>query len=65
MKFHLHVGVIECEDEATLEQALAAAGCSDRVLARPAANLAVLECEDAARLVEALDELGLHPKVMK
>lgn len=65
MKFHLHVGVIECEDESTLEQALAAAGCAERVLVRPAENVAVLECEDAALLVEALNELGLHPKVMK
>jgi hypothetical protein len=65
VKFHLHVGVIECEDEATLDQALAAAGCHERVLARLAENVAVLECEDAARLVEALNELGLHPKVMR
>jgi hypothetical protein len=65
MKFHLHVGVIECEDADTLDQALAAAGCAGRELARPAPNVAVLEREDAAKLVQSLNERGLHPKVMK
>ncbi|MBK8205464.1 MAG: hypothetical protein IT464_04110 [Planctomycetes bacterium] len=65
MKFHLHVGVVQCEDADTLEQVLASANCAGRVLARPAPNVAVLETEDAARLVEALNERGLHPKVLK
>lgn len=65
MKLHLHVGVIRCEDAETLEQALAAADCTRRVLARPATNVAVLEQADANRLVEVLNERGLHPKVMR
>jgi hypothetical protein len=65
MKFHLHVGVIECEDADTLEQALAAAGLTGKVLARPAATVAVLEKEDAGSLVVSLNERGLHPKVMR
>ncbi len=65
MKFHLHVGVIECEDQDTLEQALAAAGLTGKVLARPAPNVAVLEREDAGSLVTSLNDRGLHPKVTR
>jgi hypothetical protein len=65
MKLHLHVGVIECVDEATLEQALAVAGVEARVLARPAPNVAVLEQDDADELLRVLEDKGLHPKVMR
>lgn len=65
MKFHQHVGVVECIDAETLEQALAVARVTDRVLARLAPNLAVLETEDAEKVIKALEENGLHPKVMR
>ena len=65
MKFHAHVGVIETADEATLDEVLAAARCTERVLARPAANVAVLEREDIALVIERLQERGLHPKVLR
>ena len=65
MKLHLHVGVVETIDESTLDEALAVAGCAERVLARLAPTLAVLEREDADKLVEALEGIGLHPKVMR
>jgi hypothetical protein len=65
MKFHIHVGVVECVDAATLEQALAIAGCEARVLARPAENVAVLEQDDAAELLRVLEDKGLHPRIMR
>jgi hypothetical protein len=65
MKLHLHVGVVETVDESTLNEALVVAGCTGRVLARLAPNLAVLETEDAEKLVAALEGIGLHPKVMR
>jgi hypothetical protein len=65
MKLHLHVGVVETIDELTLNEALAVAGCAERVLARLAPNLAVLEREDAEKIVGALEGIGLHPKVMR
>lgn len=65
MKLHLHVGVVETADEITLNEALAVAQCTERVLVRLAPNLAVLECEDAERVVSALEANGLHPKVMR
>jgi hypothetical protein len=65
MKLHLHVGVVETVDESTLEEALAVAGCAERVLARLAPNLAVLESADAEKLADALESIGLHPKVMR
>ncbi len=65
MKFHAHVGVIETADEATLDQVLAAARCTERILARPAPNLVILEREDAALVLERLRKQGLHPKVLR
>ncbi|MCA8915937.1 MAG: hypothetical protein KDB90_11040 [Planctomycetes bacterium] len=65
MKLHLHVGVVETADEITLNEALAVAQCTERVLVRLAPNLAVLECDDAERVVSALEANGLHPKVMR
>jgi hypothetical protein len=65
LKLHLHVGVIRCEDEDTLDHALAAAGLTGKVLDRPAPEVAVLEKEDAAALVTSLNDRGLHPKVMR
>ncbi|MBZ0137861.1 MAG: hypothetical protein K8I27_15985 [Planctomycetes bacterium] len=65
MKLHLHVGVIETVDEATLNEALAVAGCTGRVLAKLKPNLAVLEREDAEKVIGALEANGLHPKVMR
>lgn len=65
MKFHQHVGVIETVDEATLSEALAVAGCTERVLAMLAPNLAVLECGDCEKVISALESNGLHPKVMR
>jgi hypothetical protein len=65
MKLHLHVGVVETIDEATLNEALAVAACTERVLARLAPNLAVLECEDAEKVITSLEGIGLHPKVMR
>jgi hypothetical protein len=65
MKLHLHVGVVETIDEATLNEALAVAACTERVLARLAPNLAVLECEDAEKVIASLEGIGLHPKVMR
>ena len=65
MKLHLHVGVVETADELTLDEALAVAECTDRVLVRLSPNLAVLECEDAEKVIAALEANGLHPKVMR
>ncbi|MCA8910163.1 MAG: hypothetical protein KDB82_00540 [Planctomycetes bacterium] len=65
MKFHLHVGVIETVDETTLNEVLAVADCTERVLARLAPNLAVLEREDCEKVITALEGNGLHPKVMR
>ncbi|MCA8945755.1 MAG: hypothetical protein KDB29_05985 [Planctomycetes bacterium] len=65
MKFHLHVGVVETIDETTLDEVLAVAGCTDRVLAKLAPNLAVLEREDCEKVLTALETSGLHPKVMR
>lgn len=65
MKMHLHVGVVETVDESTLDEVLAVAQCTERVLARLAPNLAVLEREDAEKVIAALDANGLHPKVMR
>lgn len=65
MKFHLHVGVVETIDEATLDQALAVAKLEQHVLVRLAPNLAVLETEDAEKLIETLEASGLHPKVTR
>jgi len=65
MKFHLHVAVVECVDETTLEQALAVANCTGKVLARPTPNVAILEREDAEELLAVLNEKRLHPKVMR
>ena len=63
MKYHLHVGVIETDDEATLDEVLAV--CSAPLLARPAPNIAVLEREDAKEVLRVLEERGLHPKVSR
>lgn len=65
MKLHLHVGVVETIDESTLDEALAVAQCTGRVLARLAPNLAVLESEDAEKVIASLEGIGLHPKVMR
>ncbi|GIK53641.1 hypothetical protein EDM80_01910 [bacterium] len=65
MKFHLHVGVIETSDEATLEELLAVTRLGPRVLARVAPNVAILEREDAQSALEELEKRGLHPKVSK
>lgn len=65
MKLHLHVGVIEAENEQGLNEALAIARCDSRVLVRLAPNVAVMERGDTLLVIEALQSLGLHPKVMK
>ncbi len=65
MKLHLHVGVVETVDEATLEQAIAVAKLERHILARLAPNVAVLETADAERLIETLEYAGLHPRVSR
>jgi hypothetical protein len=65
LKLHLHVGVIETIDEATMREALAVAGCLECVLAMLTPSVAVLEREDAEKVIAALEAGGLHPKVMR
>lgn len=65
MKFHAHVGVVETRDEQTLNEVLAISKMQERVLARPAPNLAIFEVDDAREVLEVLEKLGKHPKVMR
>lgn len=65
MKFHLHVGVIETSDEATLTEVLAITKLEARVLLKLAPNVAILEREDAQEALEELQRRGLHPKVSR
>ncbi len=65
MKFHLHVGVIETSDEATLNEVLAITKLEPRVLLRLAPNVAIMEREDAQEALDELQRRGLHPKVSR
>lgn len=65
MKFHLHVGVIETSDEATLNEVLAVTKLEARVLLKLAPNVAIMEREDAQEALDELQRRGLHPKVSR